>query len=160
MDKKCITTIVVVALLVGAVSFYGGMKFAGGKKTADFQPGNFSGRGMMQGEQKNSRQIGNQQARNGGLVRGEVLSQTQDQITVKTNGGGSKIILIPGSMDIMTSVKASSTDITVGANVMISGTTNNDGSITAQSLQIIPNELSVSPEGQTLGAGAKTPPTE
>ena len=73
-----------------------------------------------------------------GFVSGKVISKDKKTITVEVAGGGSKIVFINESTPVMESTTGSLKDVTVGEQVMINGTSNQDGSLNAQSVQIRP----------------------
>jgi hypothetical protein len=122
--------------VVGGSAFYGGMKYGQSKNPL----GQFSPQGFQNftSEQQQLAQEG--RTRNGqagaGFVSGEIISKDDTTITVKLQDGGSKIILFSDSTIIDKSVNGSSVDLEVGKTVTVSGTANQDGSITAQSIQL------------------------
>jgi len=59
-------------------------------------------------------------------------------ITVKLEDGSSKIILLSEKTSINKASEGSITDLTAGEKVAVFGTTNADGSVTAQNIQINP----------------------
>lgn len=129
MNKK-IMMIVVAVVLVG-VGFYGGMLYGQSKIPATnqgFRTGNFSGgpNGM-----RGAGRAG------GGTAFGQILSIDTTGVTVKLQDGSSKIILISGSTPIMKEVSGTSTDLVVGKQISVRGTANTDGSITANSVQLL-----------------------
>ncbi len=131
---KKIVTAVVIVLLVGGISFYGGMKYAQSKNP-------FAGRasGTAQG---GNRFAGG--ARGGNATAGQVVSKDDKSITIKTRDGGSKILFYSGSTLVMKAVAGSAGDVTVGAEITAIGTQNSDGSVTAQSIQLRPAATQVS----------------
>lgn len=136
--KKILLTVVGVAVLAGAVGFFGGMKYAQMSRASQFagrlggQQGNMAGvGGRLQG--------GRGGLSNGGFTSGDIISKDDKSITVKMRDGGSKIIFYSGSTEVGKFVNGTATDLQVGKSVSINGTSNQDGSITAQSIQLRPN---------------------
>lgn len=131
--------IILVAIVVGVLSFYGGYKYGFTKKTS----GQFGTFQNQQGRIGN-RQIGmNIRAgggeNGGGMVNGSVVSKDQSSITVQLgNNGGSKLVLFSTSTLVRQSSEVSLDQVKVGENVSIRGQQNSDGSITANSIQLIP----------------------
>lgn len=136
-----IMVIVLGVVIVGGGSFYGGMKYDQAQTAATRQArlqqfnngtggtGNGSG---FPGGQRNNRAAGN-------FAAGEVLTKDDKSITIKMRDGGSKIIFLTGSTPITKSVSGSVQDISVGSQVTVMGTANQDGSLNAESVQIRPN---------------------
>jgi hypothetical protein len=145
MKNKKIVGVVVIGLLVAGISFWGGMTYAGNnlKKANANRQGNFSQNGF-------GGQNGGRMARGGaggGLVSGKVLSVDANSMTVALgNGGpqgtqgGSKIVLFSPTTKIEKTVDGIVADVVVGKQVMITGTANPDGSVSATSVQIRPNQ--------------------
>ena len=140
--------VAVLLVLVGGGSFWSGMTYAQSKAPArGGQNGTFAGRGAG----------GNRLAGGGGAF-GTIVSKDANSITVQLMGGpnasstgqtgtGSKIVLYNNSTQIGKTVTGSTGDLSVGESVVISGTANSDGSITAQSIQIRPANVQ-RPNGQ------------
>ena len=130
--KKTLLSILVVAVVVGGGSFYGGMKYAENKAASDRQQRiqQFGGSGT---EFRNGGS-GNRTA--GGFASGEILSKDDKSITIKMRDGGSKIIFFSDTTEIGKFVNGASSDLEVGKNVSINGIANSDGSITAQTIQL------------------------
>lgn len=74
----------------------------------------------------------------GGGTMGEVISFANGTLTLKTADGGTKLVLVGTSTPILTTKAGSAADLSVGANVLVVGSGNSDGSITAQSVQVRP----------------------
>lgn len=132
MDKKQITYIVVIALIVAGLSFYGGLTY--GKSSVPTRgAGQLAGQFGANGGQRTGgagRSAGN------GFIAGDILAKDATSITVKLRDGSSKIIFYSASTDVQKTVGGSATDLVVGKTVSITGTANADGSITAQSVQL------------------------
>lgn len=73
-----------------------------------------------------------------GFASGEVLSTDTKSMTIKMRDGGSKIIFLADSTQIMKSSAGVVGDVRVGSEVTVMGTAGTDGTITAQSIQIRP----------------------
>lgn len=72
------------------------------------------------------------------MVAGEIISKDEKSVTVKLRDGGSKIVFYYDGTKIDKFVSGNAADLEVGKNVVVSGTTNFDGSVTAQSVQVRP----------------------
>lgn len=153
--------LIVVALVVAGGAFYGGMAY--GKTTssgssqggvAQFRQGGAGGAGGVGG-------VARRAGGGGGFTTGTVASMSPNGFTVEIRGGGSKVVIVASSTSIGKMTSGSIADVTAGANVVVSGTTNSDGSITASTVQLRP-EGSPMPGFGGLGQGSATgtPPGE
>jgi len=156
-----VTAIVIVAVGVGA--FFGGRaSVASGSGQTAAQgaglgqaPGNGTTRPSFPGGAGGF--PGN---RGGNLVSGKIIAVDDTGITVQTNDGGSKIVLVAPSTAILKTEQASRQDLTVGEEVVVTGSANQDGSVTAARIQLGAGLLGVgrSSSGETSGGGSTTPP--
>ena len=134
-NKKMITMILT-CMVAGILVFFIGMKC--GQTRSNKLGNNFP--------QFGARNIGTQKGmlggsgmnKNGGVTMGEILSKDNKSITVKLKDGGSKIILYSTTTEISKFTVGTIDDLMVGSNIMVNGKTNNDGSITAQTIQLRP----------------------
>lgn len=141
---KKIISIILVIIAVGALvggAFYGGMRYGENKTT----------QGLSQERQQRFQQMGvsaagamgvrsgNQAGNN--FVTGEIISKDEKSITVKLRDGGSKIIFFSDTTEVDKFTTGSSSDLEVGKTVMVTGSSNQDGSITAQSIQLRPGGI-------------------
>jgi hypothetical protein len=135
MNNKITMTVVAVILIAG--SFYGGMKYGETRRVSIFanRGGNFAATAGGAGEARGGFAGA---GRGGGAVAGEIISQDATGITVKAQDGSSKIVLIGGSATISKQAEGSISDLAVGKTVTVVGTANSDGSITAESVQLRP----------------------
>lgn len=129
---KSFALVGIVLVAVGAVAFFGGVKYQG-SKTSQF-PG-FAGGPEGQGWRGQRSGSGRQAF---APVAGEIISQDADSITVKLQDGSSKIVLLSGSTTINKTDKASKLDLRKGEKVRVIGTENSDNSVTAQNIQLNP----------------------
>jgi len=133
MNKKTLVGVVVLALLIGGGAFYGGMTYA--KTGSPARGGNFTG--QFTGGTAN--RMGGAAARTGGgFTAGQIISKDATSITIKMQDGSTKIVLIGDSTQVMKSANGTIADLSTGITVTVTGSTNSDGSVTAQSVQIRP----------------------
>ena len=129
MNKQIIGVIAAVAI-IGAGSFYGGMKYTQNKSVSDRQQRfgrtagtNMSGKGGSEG----------------GLVSGDIISKDSQSITVKMRDGSSKIVFFSDMTEVSKFIAGASADLAVGKTVTVIGKANSDGSITATTARLQPN---------------------
>ncbi len=72
----------------------------------------------------------------GGFVAGTITANDGTSLTVQLANGNSENVYYSSSTQVIKPSPASVGDLTSGTMVMIGGTTNPDGSVTAQSIQI------------------------
>lgn len=140
MNTKYSVITFLAALIVGGAAFYGGMQYqkskmggiatmsvSGDGRMRTFQmgqtgPGGGQGRGtMMQGMRP---------------VSGEIISLDDTSATVKMPDGSSKIVIISDKTTVSKTSEATKTDLKTGETITAFGTTNADGSITAQNISV------------------------
>ena len=131
MNKKIkIIGLVVILLIIGGGAFYWGMSYGKSQATAAATAAraSFAGaRGSRTG------------ASGAGLISGSIISEDSSSITLQLpNNAGSKIIFYSGATTISKFDSGTVNDLANGATVSVTGTTNSDGSVTAQSIQIRP----------------------
>jgi hypothetical protein len=150
--KKILPIIIVVAIVVAVGTFYGGIKYAQHKTSKNLVQGNFQGFQNMTPEERQqqmgqmggnnnantARFAGGVMNRGGGFVSGEIIAKDEQSVTVKLLDGGSKIIFYGDSTEVGKFVTGTATDLEVGKTVTVTGDTNQDGSITAKSIQLRP----------------------
>ncbi|MDD5164395.1 MAG: DUF5666 domain-containing protein [Patescibacteria group bacterium] len=148
--KKILPIIIILVVVVGGGAFFGGMKYAQSKQLKNGNFGNLSAAERQQRFQ----QMGNGMAptgnRQGGVnsISGEIISQDDKSITVKLNDGGSKIIFYSDTTQVMKFSQGLAADLKIGENVMVNGSSNSDGSITAKSIQLRPATPPAQPQIQ------------
>ncbi len=117
------------------------LKKAFGNRVGQFQMG--EGMGNRTGGRNNQNGQGSGAGlRNGtgsGAIFGEVTKIDDTSITIKTVDGSSKIILISDSTAFNKSASVTKTELKVGSQVRVDGTTDtNTGSVTGKSIEIDP----------------------
>ena len=130
MNKKIITGVMAIVIVGGA--FYGGMIYG---KSSMPSRGQFS-IGQFTGNLNGARGTGTRVDMNGGFTAGEIISKDATSVTIKMQDGSTKIALIATSTQVVKSSSGTLNDLTIGTNITITGISNSDGSVTAQSVQI------------------------
>lgn len=132
MDKNIIIVSLVI-LAVGGGAFFGGMKYQEGK-SASVPAGARNFQTMTGGGQAPS---GVRANRNGdGMIVGEIIAVDDDNVTVKSADGASKIVFFSEKTSIGNFIAAQADDLAIGQNITAAGTAGADGSIIAQNIQI------------------------
>ncbi|MCL4364453.1 DUF5666 domain-containing protein [Patescibacteria group bacterium] len=129
--KNNVVSLVLVAVVFGAIGFYGGTLYQKNQQPSLLtQFGNRTGQ-FAAGQ--------NARFRNGGgRVVGQIVSVDSSSMTVKMQDGSSKIVLFSDKTAIDKAASASASDLKNGEAVSVFGTTNSDGSVTAQNIQLNP----------------------
>ena len=128
-NKKHLPFLILAGLVLIAASFYAGRLSV---PSQDLPVGEFQGRGMMAGA---TRGQGNQALR-GNMVNGEIISQGEKSLTLKLVDGGSKLVYFSASTTVSQMTATPVSDLSVGQTVVINGSANSDGSLSAQSIQV------------------------
>lgn len=126
-NKNLLVTILVIGVGVGG--FFAGMKYQQSKQPSrvDFQ----AMRGMRQPGMS-----GVQQGAGSGMIRGEIIAQDEESITVKLLDGSSKIILISENTTINKTTEGSVDDLETGKQIVVFGQENADKSVSATNIQL------------------------
>jgi len=129
---------IVLCLIIIGGAFYGGVKYGGNQRpsAASWQ------KGMNEFNKNGGPNFGQGLGKGGaGLVSGEILAQDDKSVTLKMKDGGSKIIFFSSTTAISKNTDGTLDDLAIGKNLMITGKTNTDGSVTAETIQIRPDIL-------------------
>lgn len=124
----------VLALIIGIGIGYTGGKTLAHSSVSQNTPGGFAGNyggvpgGMMRGGNRGT----------GGFLTGTVATKDSGSITLNTRDGSSHVVFVTPATSVSKSVSGTMTDVSVGATVIVSGTTNSDGSVSATLLQLRP----------------------
>jgi len=133
MKKNTIIGAVVIVGIVSAGSgFFGGIKYTDYQRSKNRTTGMRQFQGMGNGDQMQNRTLG------GRPVTGEVINKDETSITVKTQDGGSKIIILSKTTVYSKTEEATLNDVSVGEKVGIFGTENSDKTMTAETVQLNP----------------------
>jgi uncharacterized membrane protein len=134
-NKKIVCVVVGIVVLVGV--FYGGMVF--GKSQTPARGQNMQGFG--QNGVKTTKIGGNF----GGATFGKIIAKDSKSITIQIMSGadsgnqiGSRIIFLGTDTTVTKQASSTLNDLVVGTEVTVRGTANTDGSVNAQSVQIVP----------------------
>ncbi|HCC22083.1 TPA: hypothetical protein DEP86_01615 [Candidatus Uhrbacteria bacterium] len=143
--KKIILFLVVGLLIGGGLGFYGGIFYQKGQTPAgrDFAARFGGGVGVPAaggGFQRPGGVAGVGRA-GGGFIGGEILVIGDDSLTVKLADSGSRVIYFSDSTEVMKTTSGAVSDLLVGDQVTAIGTPNDDGSVTAISIQLRPEGL-------------------
>lgn len=144
MKKKSfsIWTTLIIAVIVGAAAFFGGVKYQEAHGTTIGRGGQFA---QAQGGNRNG---AGRRGGFGGATIGQIVAIDAKSITLKLPDGSSKIVNTSDSTTISKTDKAAKSDLTVGLRIAAIGASNTDGSITAQNIQINPMFRNGGPGGQ------------
>ncbi len=146
-------TIVLIVVVMAVGSFYAGYRYAGFDRKTDQTrqfarlPGQIGGQGMLRGQGAPASMVGRSA---GGFTSGEVLSKDDKSLTIKLRDGGSKIVFFSASTTVSKMADGTLLDVIQGSEVMISGTQNQDGSITAGLVQLRPQREAMPPVPATV----------
>jgi hypothetical protein len=78
------------------------------------------------------------QIQSGGFITGNIISKTDNSVTIQSRDGSSKIVFFGSSAEVSKFVQGAVSDLATGETVTVAGTANSDGSINAQTIQIRP----------------------
>jgi len=135
MNKNYLLALILI-LVIGGGSFFGGMKYQQSKLP---RMGQF---GRNENPMNNKNQIGIGQKRMGnGQIVGEIVSLDDKTMTVKMTDGSSKIVILSDSTKVSRSVQIEKSELKVGAKIAVFGTPNADGSVTGGNIELDPAML-------------------
>lgn len=143
--------VIILVIIFAAAGFYGGMTYQK-SKAPSFGASGVGGAGGGYG-----RRFGGAGGPGGASgmtpVGGQIVSTGNGTITVKLADGSSKIITISSQTKINKTTSGSQSDLKTGEQVTAFGTTNSDGSVTAQAINLGNGMFRMRPGG---GQGAPT----
>ncbi|MFH0772809.1 MAG: hypothetical protein V1922_00670 [bacterium] len=124
--------VLLIAAGVGVLAFFGGTQYQLSQQTA--------GRGFASSQQGTGRTGGNGTRRmgSGQPISGEIINIDNTSLTVKLVDGSSRIVLLNEKTIFNKTTAVEKSELKVGEKVGIFGTTNTDGSVSAQNVQLNP----------------------
>ena len=125
---------IIMSVGVGALAFYGGMQY---QKSQSTSSRNFTMGGQQQGSSRTGVGVARRMG-NGQPVSGEIISIDSTSLTVKLPDGSSRIVLFTDKTIFNKTAAVEKTEVKVGEKVGVFGTSNTDGSMTAQNIQLNP----------------------
>ena len=133
MNKKNITITICVAAMFAGAGFFGGVQYQKTKRVT-FQAGNM----MLNPRTGNGAIMARTGTFRNGMqpVTGDITAIDDKSITVKTTDGSSKIVIYSETTKFNRTQEGKVSDLKNGERVMIFGTTNSDGSVTAQNISV------------------------
>ena len=87
----------------------------------------------------------------GGFVSGQIISVDSNSMTVSLANGNSQVVFYSTSTQVTKPTIVSASTLVAGTRVMIGGTANSDGSLTAQSIQVQTGSGLLGGSGNTSG---------
>ncbi len=130
MNKKNGMYVIILLLLVGT-SFILGVKYQEGKiQIKPFAQLDRMQRGMGEPNISSRNRMGFRP------ISGKIIALDEKSFTVKLEDESSKIILFSAKTNIIKAEEASKSAVKIGERVMVMGTANADGSVTAQNIQL------------------------
>ncbi len=146
-SKNNLLVIIIVAIVALAIGIFGGMQYQK-MQTPSFAGLNGAGANGPGGMMRfGGRGFGGANTTNRPVI-GQIVSLDNNSLTVKMTDGSTKIVVLSSSTMINKTATASKSDLTTGTNVAVFGTSNSDGSVTAQNVSINPQMMrGVRPSG-------------
>ncbi|MFH1789808.1 MAG: hypothetical protein ABH832_01945 [bacterium] len=128
MNKTLLIIILIIIFAgVGGGGFYAGIQYNKSQSTNRFA--NFQGTRNGNFNAQNTRP---------GIISGSIVSKDDNSITLQLQDGSSKIIFYSETTQIGKFETGTAEDLFEDQTITVNGTTNPDGSTTAQSIQIRP----------------------
>jgi hypothetical protein len=132
--KKLLPIFIVILLVIGAGSFYGGMKYGtSARSTERSMERNLENFKALSGERSEAfKQFGGR----AGVINGEIIGRDEESIIIQLSDNSSRIIFFSDITQVSKTAEGSADDLKIGEQVMVSGEQNSDGSYTADIIQL------------------------
>ncbi len=135
--RNKIIILCVLFLLVGAGCFFAGLKYGQRNNQQNFSGNFFKGSNINQ-QAAGGNEMRRRLSQPNNIVVGEIIKKEEGSLVIKLKDGGSKIILFSQDVPIMRMASSTVDQLQSGVNIMVTGTQNEDGSFSAESIQIRP----------------------
>jgi hypothetical protein len=139
MKRVLVPILIVLVVAAGVGGFFGGRMSGGSSTVATQATGTFGpGRdtsgsgGVSTGGERPTGDM----AVGGGMTAGTIVDKDDSSITVQTEDGNTSIVFYSASTTISETSDASSDALVKGETVMITGSSNTDGTLTATRIQV------------------------
>ena len=137
--KKNLILILIALIIVGAGGFYGGMKYGESQVLKNLTPEKMRNIFQQRGGPVFNQNQGQRQR--AGFLSGQVISKDEKGLTIKLADGSTKIIFLSPSTQVTKAAEAKIEEIEIGKEILVTGTQNEDGSLTARAVQLSPRLL-------------------
>ena len=134
--KKNLILILIALIIVGVGGFFGGMKYGQSQALKNLTPEKMREIFQQRGGPLFTRNQG--QGQRIGFLSGQVISKDEKSLTIKLPDGSTKIVFISQSTQVLKATEGSIEDIEIGKEISVTGTQNEDKSLTARTIQISP----------------------
>lgn len=129
-------TVHIIWLVIALVALGGG--FYWGKASTTASRGSFAGAGTLGSSTRRFAGAGGAGTAGGGIAVGTVTAIDSSSITLQLANGNSEVVFYASSTPVSEPTTVPVSALKVGTNVMVAGTSNSDGSVTAQTIQVRP----------------------
>jgi pectate lyase len=136
MKSNKIIVQIVIGLILLAGGFFGGKTYQSSKQPSN--PGANGSGPMAFGSPPAGAKAG-QPGGAGGANSGSITAKDDKSITIKLTSGSMKTIYYTNSTTVSKQSTGSLDDLATGTNISVMGSSNSDGSIAAQSIQVMPS---------------------
>lgn len=143
MNTKWAAGAVATVVVFSGISFYGGVRYQRSRSQPVPFGQNFQNLTPEQRQQAfgqlRSSGNGTRRVSGQGFWSGEVISRDDKSITVKSRDGSTKIVFYSGATSVGKLASGTPADLAVGTQVTVTGSAGQDGTLTAESIQLRPS---------------------